>query len=878
MFERIGLGAVLTFAEQQATAAMARARQGIDTVKTAASRVPPALNTIGSTATKVFNQMSTSAQRVSAGISSIQSGMMQTAMGLGAVTLGVGAGAKMFADFEQQMSVVKSVTNFTGASFDQLTSKAKELGATTAFTATEAAQGMEMLGRAGFTAGEQMEATRHALNLAAADSIELSSSSDILAQVLRGMNIPAAEAGRVADVLAKTSASANTNVISLGESFKMGSATANQMGVSLEETSAIFAVMADGALRGTLAGTSFTNMMIQLSKPSQKSQELMKKLNLQVVRYKDQTTGAIKIDFPKTIESISQALLKIPDPLERAGAAAEIFGLRGQKAANAFLVAGATKLTTLTDSLKNAEGHAQAMADMRLDNFKGQITLLTSAIEGFAIEMFQGVMNPMTKMIKDEIIPQIMDVVAVFQVLNKSDPWSTEDIEKLNKAGPDVINFVKGIQDGIKFVQEAFKAVIDQIKEWSREARSTFGEDFVRKLGKVITIIALVAAAVTPLILAFMMAGLVISGLVTMISGIASVVSGAFLPVLAIVAALGLAFLFVRGENESFGDTVTRVWANIKAWALDVWENVLKPFWQGVKDGYELHWPMLRDTVTNAFGVIKEAIAHVYALFAGETPQVATDWRMVGTQVVGILAGIIETIAKVIMWIVLIGTTAIRVGRQYFLAVMDTFLAPFVAVYNLIADVITALGMFASGDIIGGLKKFGTAILNFMLEPLRFVLRQIVRLADAINEDLVPQNIRDFANEGVMQLQMLDTAPTHTSGERGAPAFLEKKESVMDADSELRAAQMRAAEDAGDAMNQALIDALSGKIDQQTAAVAEAASTKPCIDNYVDVNLDGEKVARNTARHNQEISDRAGFKTTPYQRRVAVEQGAVARK
>jgi TP901 family phage tail tape measure protein len=872
LFERIGIGAILTFDEKGATAAMGRARVAVEKVKTVASQVPAVLNRIGTTSMRVFKTMQQGAVQVGAGFGKMKQGIMSAALGLGAVTLGVGAAGKMFADFEQQMSVVKSVTNFTGATFEELSGKAKELGATTAFTATEAAQGMEYLGRAGFNAGEQMDASMHALNLAAADSIDLATSADIMAQVLRGMNIQASDAQRVADVLAKTSASANTNVISLGESFKYASATAMQMDISLEETAAIIATMSDAGLRGTLAGTSFTNMMIQLSKPSEKAQDLLKQLNIEVFRYTD-ATGKIKLDFPKTIESISKGLLKIQDPLERAGASAELFGLRGQKAANAFAVAGATKLTGLTESLMNAEGHAKQMAETRLDNFHGQITLLKSAVEGFAIELFGGVMSPLTSILKTDVIPGVMHLVAAFQAVNAA--ATEEDLVKAQEEfGETTVAVIIGIKNGIQAVKDAFEFIVAKVKEWGASIDERFGPDTISKVMKWVTIFALVAAAVVPIILALITAGFVISGLVSIVSGVASVISGAFLPVLITLAVLGVAFLALRNDNESFMETARRVWGNIKAWALDVYHNAILPFWAGVKEAYELIWPELQNTVTEAFAVMKEAILHVYGIFSDGNEEVATDWRGIGHLFVSTIAAIIEAVVTLIKWIVLIATTAIRVGRQFFLAVIDTIVSPFYMTYNAIADVISAIGMIFSGDVVGGLKKFGTAVLNFMLAPLRFVMRQLVRLADMLDEDIVPQAIRDFANEGTITIQQLDMAPTHTQGKRGMVPFLEKKEMVTDAAAEVKTEEQNLLDDIIAKGQAAAADGLGAKIDDQTAALADALKDQPCIDNTVALNLDGSEVARAHSRHQQELKDRAGFKATPYQRRMAAEHGA----
>jgi TP901 family phage tail tape measure protein len=872
-FERIGIGAIMTFDEKAATASMGKARVAVERVQNSVVKVVSPLKRLGPIAVRTFSMMRTGASRVTSGFSKMTSGLMSMVFALGVFTLALGAGAKVAADFEQQMSTVKSVTDFTGASFVQLEAKAKELGATTAFTATEAAGGMELLGRAGFTAGEQLVATGNVLNLAAADSIELSQAADVTAQVLRGMGLAATESGRVVDVLAATSANANTNVIALGESFKMAASTAVQMDIPIEETAAILGTMSDAGLRGTMAGTAFSNMMLKLSKPSKRAGKLMKDLGVHVKGFRDETTGVMKVDFPGTIETIAQGLMKIENPLERAGAAAEIFGIRGQKAANAFVVKGAEGLSQLTEKLEEAAGTAKAMAEMRLDNFNGQITLLTSAIQGFAIELFTGALGPITDLLKNEIIPAVSNLAQAFQKVNAA--TSIEDFTNAQEQhGKTTVAIIVGIKNAITTLTETFDSVVAKVREWGQSIEDRFGPDAISKVTKWVTIFAFVAAALAPVILALMTAGFVLGGLASMAAGVGAIISGAFFPVLIILGVLGAAFLALRTENETFLETSARVWTTIKAFAIDVWENALKPFWEGVQLGYQLYWPTLANTITTLLSVIGQAIDHMFGAFSEGTTGTGTDWVRVGEVIMGVVAGIITFMAKLITVVVLLATTAVRAAKAIFNAVVDFILFPFVSVWDLISNVVESLGMIFSGDIIAGFKRLGQSILNFFLAPLRMVVRQIIRLSDVLDDDLVPQGLRDFANQGTLELTSVADAPKHTSGKRVQAEFLPPSGAVTDQLSKNKSEEAD------------LLASITGKMGAVNAADQKAAMAKlgedmksavdkqPCIENTTSVNLDGAEVARSTARHESEIKDRAGFKATPYQRRMAVEQGA----
>lgn len=875
-FERIGIGAIITFDEKGATGAMGKARASVEKVVGAIKKIPAALTKVGNVSMQVFRTMSTGAARVGSGFGRMQGGIMSAALGMGLLTVGVFAAGKQYADFEQQMSATQSVTDFSKGSIEELTAEAKRLGATSAFTATQASQGMENLGRAGFKASEQIAATGNVLNLAAADSIELSTAADVTAQVLRGMGMAAIESGRVVDVLASASANSNTNVIALGESFKMASSVAVQMNIPIEETAAILGTMSDAGLRGTMAGTAFTNMMNKLSKPTERGAELMKKYGVSVKGFIDPATGLKRIDFPGTITTITAALKKIDDPLKRGAVAMEIFGLRGNKAANAFVVKGSKGLIELTQTMKSAEGTAKRMADMRLDNFHGQITLLKSAVEGFNIELMGGTMVPLKDILKESIIPGVQALTGAFQMLNAA--VGPDDIDEAKKKyGATTVAVIIGIKNALTFLKDGFDSIVGSIKRVAGELESRFGPDMISKVVKFATIFAFVAAAVVPVILAIVTVGFVIGGLVAVVTGFATVLSGLFAPVLIIVGALGLAYLALRQDNESLLETATRVWAGIKMWALDAWENAVKPFWEGVKEATNVIWPKLANMITEAFAAIKTAIVDVFNVFGIGTSETETDWKSVGETVVNVIAVIIGTIVTLIKMVFMVGAFILKAARQAFFAITDFIIQPFVDVFNLLADIGGAFGSIFGGNIKKGLMELGNAILKFIAAPIRMVLRQMVRLADALGAaDLIPQGLRDFMNQGTITLTGVDKAPRVSGGKPGAPELKRKPEIITEQKSQNITEEARLTADITDAASEKAAKLNTDAMKEMGDKVTAAANKQPCIDNTTSITLDGAEVAKSTSRHESELKDRAGFKATPYQRRMAIEQGAMS--
>ena len=144
-------------------------------------------------------------------------GMAGIAAGVAAVAAGLVAAGRRFADFEGSMNAVKAVTGASAAEMNSLSDLAKEMGASTAFSAKEAADGMAFLGKAGFSANEIIEALPATLNLAAAGQLDLATASDIASNVLSGFNKDTSELGAVTDVMALAAASANTSVQALGQ-------------------------------------------------------------------------------------------------------------------------------------------------------------------------------------------------------------------------------------------------------------------------------------------------------------------------------------------------------------------------------------------------------------------------------------------------------------------------------------------------------------------------------------------------------------------------------------------------------------------------------------------------------------------------------------
>lgn len=447
--ERIGLGGKLTFDEKQAVRAMGSARDSMGRFTKAGDRVPPTMRGVGQaldtgrdsmgrfvkgtkqaetsfnrlvrTVQKGSRQISSGVQKIGKGAGQMAGALRSATMAAAPFTIATALGTKKAANFEHQMSAVKSISGATGEEFASLSKEAKRMGIVSAFSATQSAEGMENLARAGAKPKQIIAALSGVMNAAAADGIDLGTSASIVSKVVKGMGREWGEAGKIADILALASARSNTNIVGLGEAFTYGVSTAKNLNMSIEETTAIFGKLADAGLQGSMGGTAFANMMNKITKPTRDGSKLMKQWGINLTHAKDSIEGAKGelLPFDKIIGQFKKQLDAIPDTALRARRATELFGIRGARAFNALSTAGPKALRELRQELELSTGAAERMANIRLDNFTGQVTLLGSSMEGFAIEFFQPLLKGFTSTVKD-MIGGVNAVLFRIQALKKA--------------------------------------------------------------------------------------------------------------------------------------------------------------------------------------------------------------------------------------------------------------------------------------------------------------------------------------------------------------------------------------------------------------------------------------------------------------------------
>lgn len=276
-------------------------------------------------------------------------------------------------DFEEGMSTVEALSGASAEEMAALTAEAKELGATTKFTAQEAADAMGYMGMAGWSAADMLQGMDGVLQLAAASGEDLAMVSDIVTDNLTAFGLKASDTAHFADVLAAAATNSNTNVSIMGETFKMSASIAGALGYSVEDVATAVGLMANSGIKGSIAGTALKNTF----------NGLLEGVTLTSDAFGEYEYTAVKADgtmkgFRDTIDELRIYFDQMTEA-ERVNNAMTIAGQRGYNGLLAILNATDADYASLASSIDNCTGAAQRMASIKLDNMNGELVLMNSA-------------------------------------------------------------------------------------------------------------------------------------------------------------------------------------------------------------------------------------------------------------------------------------------------------------------------------------------------------------------------------------------------------------------------------------------------------------------------------------------------------------------
>lgn len=333
------------------------------------------------------------------------SGSMQTAISAGAVAVGniladlamqaanliskfIGDSVQIGAEFEKSMSQVAATMGVSVNDIGDLTATAKEMGRTTTYSATQAAEGLNILAMSGYDADQSMEMLEDVLHLAAAGSMDMADAAAYVSGAMKGFNDVTKDSQYYADLMAQGATLANTSVSQLGDAMSSGAATAAAYGQSADSMTIALLRLAEQGEVGSAAGTALAAAMKDIYTPSVQAAKAMDKLGVSAY----DADGNAR-DFNEVVNELDAALAGMSE--EEANAYKQmIFGIQGLNAYNKMVVTGTDKQDAWAESLASASdgmgAAAQQYATMT-DNFAGATSGLGSALEGLQIALFEKV-------------------------------------------------------------------------------------------------------------------------------------------------------------------------------------------------------------------------------------------------------------------------------------------------------------------------------------------------------------------------------------------------------------------------------------------------------------------------------------------------------
>jgi len=647
------------------------------------------LQKVEKAAEKLGNGIVSMGDRMSAAGGKLTMGVTTPIVALGAKAV------KTAADFESSMSEVSAISGATGEDLQKLESLAKKMGETTRFSASEAAEALKYMAMAGWKTEDMLNGLEGIMNLSAASGENLGATSDIVTDALTAFGLSAADSGHFADLLAKASSNANTNVSMMGETFKYVAPVAGALGYSAEDVALAVGLMANSGIKASQAGTSLRASMTNLAKPTKEMRSVMVALGLAT----EETANVIdegklqraqaKVEN-KTID-MEKAQIKYNDAVAKYGAKssqAQTAALNLAKAENnleaavselnaamqgknettevnnTLLVDSQGKMksfrevmNTLRDAFRGLSEEEQAQAAATLfgkEAMSGMLAIINASEEDFnklasSIDSADGAAKEMADTMNNNLSGQITllksQMEAIFiQFAELIMPYLKEGLEWLSK----VLTYISSLDDGTKRMIVKIGLLVAVIGP----LMTILGKG-ISTIGTIITVGSKLVGGIGTLI----KVGGVLSGgivkVVGLIGGIAKAVAGFLIPAISSVGAPVLVVIAVIGALIAAGVALYKNWETISEFGGKCWEGI-KDFFSGIGEAISNIFRGIGEVISNVFhgigdmigGVKDKVVAGVEGMKDGAVQRVTEMSEKISTGFQSIKDGAIQKVTE----------------------------------------------------------------------------------------------------------------------------------------------------------------------------------------------------------------------------------------
>lgn len=604
------------------------------------------------------------------------------------------------ANFESSMSQVQATMGITKDSMstldgqsvntmDALSNLAKEMGASTAFSATECAEALNYLALAGYSTQEMADTLPTVLNLAAAGGIDLASASDMVTDAMSALGMETAEADTMVDQMAKTASTTNTSVAQLGEGILTIGATAKSIKGGTAELNTALGILANNGIKGAEGGTHLRNIILSLQNPTDKAADAMESLGVQV--YDSQGNMRSMNDILGDLNTAMDGMTSA----EKDNIISKIFNKTDLASVNALLANTGDTWDGLQSSIENSAGSAQQMADTQLDNLQGQLTLLKSALEGLAISFGQLLM------------PAIKSIVGVVQ---------------------NVVDWLNSLDEGTKKVIVTIALVVAAIGP----VLIVVGK-IISSVGTIMTIIPKLGGALKA-----------VQGAMAAFNAVCA--ANPYVLIIAAIVALIAIFVVLWNKCDGFRQFWINLWEGIKS-VISTAVEAIKGFFTKIIDFVKNNWQGLLLLLVNPFagafkllydncegfrnfidGVLEKIKGAISAAWEAIKTGVTTVWTAISTFFTTTLTAISNTFSTIWNAIKTAVTTVINAIKTVITTVWNAISTVITTVMNTIKNTISNLwnGIKSTiTSIVNGIKSTVGNVFNNMLSAIKSTVGNI---------------------------------------------------------------------------------------------------------------------------------------------------------